>query len=309
LNTIVPALFRRSILDYKRERIETPDHDFLDLDFSSIGSSTAVVILHGLEGSTTNASLKGLAKAINKQGWDAIGFNQRSCSGEANRLETFYHFGKSDDLNLVINHINNTCNYENILLVGYSLGGNIVLKYMGETQWDKTNVTAGAAISVPCALGDSAYRVGKWYNKVYMVSFLKTLKQKVLDKCLEHPQMSIDKKQLVKAKNFEDFDNAYTAPIHGFKNANHYWDQSSSKPFLPTITLPTLLINAQDDPFLTPSCFPYKEAEESAFLHLETPKKGGHVGFVSTTGINGVYWHETRIIKFLAEQLTAIKSK
>lgn len=307
VNTIVPALFRRTILDYKRERIETPDHDFLDLDFSSIGSSTVVVILHGLEGSATNPGLKGMAKAINNKGWDAIGFNQRGCSGEGNKLETSYHFGKSDDLNIVINYINNTYNYQNILLVGYSLGGNVLLKYMGEPQWVKKNITAAVALSVPCAIGDSVYQVGKWYNKVYMLNFLKTLKQKVLDKCLEHPDMNIDKKHIVTAKNFEDFDNAYTAPIHGFKDANDYWNQSSSKQFLSTINLPTLLINAQDDPFLTTSCFPYKEAKESIFFHLETPKKGGHVGFVSSTGINGVYWHETRIIAFLSKQLATVK--
>jgi len=297
INTIVPSVFRRVVIKYNRERLTTLDNDFIDLDYSSKKSKTITLILHGLEGSSNSSNVKGIVKVINQNNWDAVVFNFRGCSGIPNNLLSAYHSGKTDDLDFVVKHLQKS--YEEIFLVGFSLGGNIILKYLGEKHESIRAIKKAVTISVPCDLKSSAIQMEKLSNKVYMNRFLKTLKNKVFSKCKIHTEHFINLELIKNAKTFSDFDNEYTAPIHGFRTANNYWKVNSSKQFLKSSVTPTLLINALDDPFLTKKCFPFEIANASKTLFLETPKKGGHMGFLSKTGINGIYWHEQRVIDFL----------
>jgi predicted alpha/beta-fold hydrolase len=299
VNTIVHALLRIPKIGYDRERLATKDGDFVDLDFSKVGSNTVVLIIHGLEGNSKSGYVKGMIKACNAKGWDGVVLNFRGCSGEENKSFGSYHSGQTEDVDLVVEHLKSAHNYDGILLVSYSLGAKVMLKYLGDNSSTKTLVTAAVAISAPCDLEGCAVQLEKWYNKVYMIAFLRSLRKKVKAKCKAHPNHIINLKAALKANTFKDFDNEVTAPAHGFKDAKDYWTQSSSIQFLFNIKIPTLLINAQDDPFLTPSCFPFKEAEANKYFHLETPKKGGHVGFVSSNLLGGIYWHEKRALAFL----------
>ena len=299
LNTIIPSLFRKVNVVYQRERVITPDNDFIDLDFSSNGNKKVVLVLHGLEGSAKSSNVKGIVEICNLNNYDAVVLNSRGCSGEQNKLITAYHSGKTDDIDLAICHL--IKRYEAVSIIGLSLGGNALLKYLGEDYASINYIKKSVAISVPCDLKSSAIQMAKNSNSIYMKRFLKTLKNKVFEKCEMHKGHSFDLIKIRNAKNFADFDNEYTAPVHGYKNAEIYWKLNSSKPFLNKITTPTLLISALDDPFLTSNCFPYQIAKESDCLFLETPAKGGHVGFLSKTGINGIYWHEKRAMEFIKE--------
>lgn len=306
VNTVAHALLRRVKTSYVRERIVTPDKDFVDLDFSfsdpNRKGKTVVLLIHGLEGSAQSSYVKGMVNAVNNHGWDGVVLNFRGCSGEDNKFFGSYHSGQTSDVRQVVEHLKTAHDYDRIFLVSYSLGANVMLKYLGECG-QENNITASVAVSVPCNLKDCAIQLEKWYNKAYMVTFLRSLREKVKAKCKTHPNHTINLKAALKAKNFISFDNEYTAPAHGFKDAVDYWTKSSCTQFLPQITAPSLIINAKDDPFLTPSCFPYHEATSNEFLFLETPKKGGHVGFVSDVFFQGTYWHEKRVLQFLSEHL------
>jgi uncharacterized protein len=284
LNTIYPALFRNiNNLNYKRERLYTSDGDFIDLDFSKVNSSKIAIISHGLESNSYESYMKGTIKALNQKGWDAVAFNFRGCSGEANNLLKSYHSGATEDLREVIQYI---CSKK---------GGNLVLKYLGEGG---NSISSAVTISVPCCLKEVSIKLAKSSNSIYMKCFLYSLKKKIKAKAQSFPDQ-INYKSFANIKTFYEFDNLYTAPFHGFKDAEDYWAQCSSLNFIPQIKIPTLLINALDDPFLGPNCYPFSYAEKSDCLFLETPKYGGHVGFAS---LNEQYWHEKRIIDFIEFQ-------
>lgn len=300
-STIYPALFRKvKAINYQRERIDTPDGDFLDLDWSRKGSSTLLIAVHGLEGDSDSQYIRGLALAANAKGWDAMALNLRNCSGAPNRLYSSYHSGKSDDLNLVIDHIRATSQYENIVLTGFSLGGNISLKFAGEqSEKLKGRVQAVAAISVPTNLEASAHHLRRFSNRLYLLRFLKSLKRKAAEKVERFPDQatfSID--DLRRVRNFTDYDNLYTAPAHGFRDAKDYWTRCSSAQFIPDIAVPTLIINAQDDPFLPEACYPHQQAKSNPNVRLEAPRYGGHVGFATNHRLKGPLWQETRIVEY-----------
>lgn len=305
INTVAHALLRHPKLSYDRERVITPDDDFVDLDFSRVTSNktkTVVLIVHGLEGSYKSGYVKGMIKAVNELDWDGVVMNFRGCSGEDNNTFGSYHSGQTEDLDFVVRRLKMTHGYDTIYLVSYSLGGNVMLKYLGEKSRSPLEVNASVAVSVPCDLQACAIQLEKSYNKAYMITFLRSLRQKVKRKCAAYPNHQINLKAALKAKNFAAFDNEFTAPAHGFKDAIDYWTKSSCSQFLEKITSPTLLINALDDPFLTPECFPFDAASKNDKLFLETPKKGGHVGFVSHFLLMGRYWHEQRALEFLQEK-------
>ena len=280
LQTIYPSLFRSVKVKYERERIKTPDDDFLDLDWSRVLNSKKLVILsHGLEGDSNRQYIIGMVNNLNKNGYNALAWNYRGCSGEMNKNYRFYHSGSSDDLKFVIDYILSNYNYDEVYLIGFSLGGNITLKYIGETRnnLDK-RIKKGMAISVPCDLSGSAKKMALLSNKIYMQRFINQLKKKLIDKKKQFPdKISIDNYYLI--KSFHQFDDQYTAPIHGFKDAEEYYLLNSSIYFLDTISIPTLILNAKNDPFLSSGCFPYEQAKKSKFLFLETPEQGGHCGF------------------------------
>ena len=295
LQTIQPALFRRvPLVTTRRERLELPDGDFLDLDWAGEGRKRLAILSHGLEASSRATYIQGMAAALQRRGWDVLAWNYRGCSGEMNRLLPFYHSGASDDLHQVIRHALAVHPAGKIDLVGFSLGGNMTLKYLGERQADP-RLHRAVAFSVPCDLACSSERLARRVNRLYMGRFLRCLRRKLVAKRPRFPA-EINLKGIDKLKNFRQFDDRFTAPLHGFRDAEDYWARASSRPFLPRIGIPALLVNAANDPFLGPACFPREEAEASACFHLEIPEEGGHVGFSLP---QGEYWSERRAAEFL----------
>jgi uncharacterized protein len=296
LETIFPSLIRRvGVQPYRRERIDTPDNDFLDLDWLQGDSAKLVIIAHGLEGSSARPYVKGLARAVYQKGYDVLAWNFRGCSGEINRQLRFYHSGATDDLDTVIRHALTKNKYREIILSGFSLGGNLTLKYLGErTPIDA--IRACVVFSVPMHLQSSCARISQPSNWIYANRFLKSLKKKVLLKHKAYPELDIS--LLPSIKTIETFDDRYTAPIHGFRNAAEYYDLNSSIRFIENITVPTLIVNAQNDPFLSEKCFPVNEFKNHKTVRLETPLRGGHVGFTRFSR-DGVYWSEERALQFM----------
>lgn len=301
LQTIFPALFRNPMgVVYQRERIVTPDQDFLDLDWSKASEPTQklVILSHGLEGNSTKQYIVGMVKLMNENGFDCLAWNFRSCGGEMNRTSRFYHSGATDDLDFVINHAV-TKGYEEVYLMGFSLGGNLTLKYLGEAD-RKRSVTIKKAVvfSVPMDLRASSLSIIKRENRVYMHRFMNTLKPKVKAKSLLFPdKINLEKDHLV--KTLYDFDNIYTAPLHGFDDANHYYQSCSSMFFVQNITIPTLIVNADNDPIVPGSSLPQDLLASLTQVQLELSAEGGHCGFRQAKVKNGIYWSEERALNFI----------
>ncbi|PRY13212.1 hypothetical protein CLV24_106127 [Pontibacter ummariensis] len=298
LQTIVPSLFRQvEGVRYERERITTPDKDFIDIDWSRVGSKKLVLLSHGLEGDTGRPYITGMVKAFNARGVDALAWNYRSCSGEPNKLLRSYHLGASDDLDFVLHHALQQDRYETVYLVGFSAGGNITLKYLGEAPAQvPSRVERAAVFSTPVDLKGSAQRI----SKIYTQRFLRTLGQKLEQKQQMFPD-ELDLNGYSLSWSFPEFDDRYTAPIHGFKSAEDYYARVSSRQFLKNIRIPTLLVNAKNDPFLSESCYPLQEAEHNPNFYLEIPEKGGHVGFAEDFG-RDQYYSEKRAVRFLLDK-------
>lgn len=300
IQSIYPTFFRKvKGIRYTRERFETPDNDFIDLDWSRIGSDKVAILLHGLEGHSNRSYMRGMVKACNRNGFDAVAMNFRGCSGEPNRLLRSYHHGSSDELHLIVEHVSANNNYKSISLIGLSLGANVIIKYLGENKLPLSPLIQNAAvISAPFDLTSCAWKLADKSNKLYMKHFLDMLHEKIKAKMAIMPD-KINDDNYKGIRTFKEFDDRYTAPIHGFKNAEDYWEKCSSKQFIQGIKTPTLVINAMDDPFLTGKCFPYKEAETSDYLYLESPQSGGHNGFIAFNKF-GEYWHEKRVMAFIS---------
>jgi predicted alpha/beta-fold hydrolase len=300
ISTIYSGLIRRiNGLVQQRERLELADGDFLDLDWSYASSPTnkVVILLHGLEGNAQRPYISGGAKQFNVSGIDACAVNHRGCSGESNRLLRSYHSGATEDLEAVINHILKDKNYTSIFLMGFSMGGNMTLKYLGEGRSIPNEIKGAVAISVPCNLHSSLLELLKPKNLVYARRFMKNLLEKLRAKQLLFPE-KISDSDIVKIHNLRDFDDIYTSRAHGFKNALDYYEKSSSLQFIHAIETPTLIINARNDSFLGDQCYPYKEAEQNNSVHFELPKYGGHVGFY---GEKNITYTEKRALKFIEE--------
>lgn len=303
VQTIVPSLWRAvPEVAYQRERIELPDGDFLNLDWSRLPAERPtdglVVVSHGLEGSSDRAYVRGMVRALNRAGLDALAWNYRSCGGEMNRLLRSYHLGDTEDLALVLCHALATGRYQRLYLTGFSAGGNVTLKYLGENPARvPAEVRRAAVFSVPTDLRASSFHISRPQNQVYLRRFLTSLRQKIRDKAALLPDQ-VDVTGLDELRNFPEFDGRYTAPMHGFASADAYYESASSGRYLAAIQVPTLLVNAENDPFLPPSCFPRAVAAASAFVYLETPPEGGHVGFGEGTP-DGEYYSERRAAAFL----------
>lgn len=298
LQTILPALLRwRTNAGYQRERLELADGDFLDLDWLLSGSSRLAVLSHGLEGSSHDATVRGMAAALHRAEWDVLAWNYRGCSQEMNRLPRLYHSGETGDLAAVVQHAAER--FPILALIGFSLGGNLVLKYLGEGP-PHAAVAGAVALSPPVNLAASARALDRRRsNRIYLKRLIASLVRKVKAKARHFPER-VDVNQTRGIHGFEDFDGRFTAPVHGFRNAADYWAKCSSRQFLPAITVPTLILSAQDDPFLTSDSFPFAEAAQSAWLFLEAPRAGGHLGFFDTW--NGEQtWAERRVSEFLSD--------
>ena len=302
-STIYSAKFRPSmILNQERERITLPDSDFLDVDWSfSINqkngspSKRLAIVLHGLEGNAQRPYVKGIGAFLVKNNWDVAGVNYRGCSGETNLSYQSYHSGKTDDLETIIKHILEKDRYKEIILVGFSLGGNLLLKYLGECPALPKEIKKGIAISVPTSLKGSLESLIKIENWLYSTSFLINLKKKYKIKTPHFPD-KMNESDLNKIKSLLDFDNVYTSKAHGFDDAYDYYKKNSCNQFIPSIKIPVLILNAKNDSFLNQDCYPYEAADKSKNIYLETPLYGGHVGFHQT---NTLYYSEKRTLDFL----------
>ena len=297
VQTLFPPVFRpRPEVSYERQRLDTSDGDFVDLDWSRGGGERLVVILHGLEGHSVSKYVLGMARAARLHGLDVLAMNHRSCGGELNRKPTMYHSGWTDDLHEVLVMVEALGRYRSVDLVGFSLGGNLILKYLGESPQDvEPSIAAAVAISAPVDLAVCSRQLDRPTNWIYNRRFLAKLDRKIREMASLHPG-AIDTEPLTRVASITDFDDLYTAPMHGFTDAADLYKQCSARQFLDAITTPSLLISALNDPFLGPSCYPVEEAERSSCFHLETPAHGGHVGFHAP---GPLYWSEQRAVAFV----------
>lgn len=301
LHTVYPTLFRRgNPPPYRRQRVELPDGDFIDLDWLRAGHDRVALLCHGLEGCSHSTYMRGMSRALHAAGWDVACFNFRGCSGEPNRLPRMYHSGATDDLRQIVETLVHAEQYTDLSLVGFSLGGNLLLKYLGERGEDLPDALRSAvALSVPIDLGASADELLKCHNRIYALRFLRLLKRKIAIKHVQHPQQ-IPIEGLDQIHDLIEFDDRYTAPLHGFDSARDYYRRCSSRYFLQGIRRPTLILSALDDPFLTPECFPRQAATDNPWLYLQTPSYGGHVGFVSPR-LRAPFWSEQQTIDFFQQ--------
>jgi predicted alpha/beta-fold hydrolase len=299
--TIYPALFRNINVHYQRERIILKDGDFLDLDFLKNENSPVLVLFHGLEGSSDSQYIKGFSKSFFDIGFTTVAVNFRSCSGSLNNKLRSYHSGATDDIDEVLQFISNRLPQSDLYALGFSLGGNALLKYTCDLEHLlPKNLKKVAAISVPIDLAASSKALETFSNKVYMQRFLKSLNNKMKEKEKQFPG-TISTKGIEKIKTFHEWDSEFTAPIHGFKDSKDYYEKCNALQFLQQAPIPTLLLNAANDPFLAKSCFPKTISEQSDLFHFMFSDFGGHVGFAYSKA-NGTYEHERRIHEFFGTQ-------
>lgn len=305
LQTIWPTFCRSRIrkLPLERERLEMPDGDFIDLDWLDKNNTGVplVIILHGFEGSIDSPYARGMMQKINEQGWRCVFMHFRGCSGEPNRLPRGYHSGETADVSCMIKMFRQREPDVPIAAIGYSLGGNVLLKWLGETGC-KNPLKAAIAISVPFELQKAADRIQQGFSRLYQWYFLKCIRERLLNKFQSVPP-HLDPDLLLRAATVREFDNKYTAPLHGFSNADEYYTAASSRQYLRSIQIPTLVLHARDDPFMTEDVIPGAD-EVSSSVTLEVTEAGGHVGFISGRyPWAPTYWLEERAPEFLRDYL------
>ena len=297
LQTLWPYFFRpQPQLDLARERLELPDGDFVDLSLTANAGNPIVAVFHGLEGCVDSHYVRPLLAAVEKRGWHGVFMHFRGCSGVHNRLARSYHSGDTADIGFLVDHLHRLYPGVPIAAAGYSLGGNALLKYLGEADREG-QVNAAAAISVPYVLAEGAKRLKAGFSRVYQRRLLGLLKRKITGK-FSTRDCPFNLGELAQLKDFFRFDDRITAPLHGFAGVMDYYTRSSSRPFLKSIKVPSLLIHARNDPFMTEDVIP-EEDELSECVQLELAETGGHIGFVSGM-VPGYasYWLERRIIEF-----------
>ncbi len=301
LETIFPATFRQVSVAIQPERIEipTPDDDFLILDFYRTRGEKLIIISHGLEGDSQRPYVLGLTKKFTSEGWDVLAWNFRGCGGKMNKGLKFYHSGATYDLETVAKY-GVKLGYDQIAMTGVSLGGNLTLKFLGEENVPR-EVRSAAVFSVPLDLAGCSREIDKRHNFLYAHRFLKSLKLKVREKSRAYPE-AFDLEELNQLKTIYEFDDVVTAPLGGFSGADDYYQKSSSIHFIPKIKIPTLVVNALNDPFLSNSCYDTTNFETSDNVYFEMPKFGGHVGF-SKFGNEGHYWSEERAFEFISKHI------
>lgn len=300
LETVWPSLLRRvKAPPYRRERLATADGDFLDLDWLQQRGRRLAVISHGLEGDSRRQYVAGMANALAANGWDVLAWNFRGCGGEINRQPRFTHNGATEDLHAVILHALRSHGYASVALVGFSMGGNLSLVYLGrDAERVPGEVKAALCFSVPCDLAAASRRLAEPGNRLYMSRFMRLMGRKVRLLARTFPEQfpCADYRAL---KTFQDFDGRYTAPLHGFRDAQHYWEECSSRRYLASIRQPAWIVNADNDPFLTASCFPAFAEHGNPLVSLVRTAHGGHCGFAGRVG-RRLYWSEAFAVDVLA---------
>jgi len=327
LQTIWPAtLAPCPSIAWRRERWETPDGDFVDVDFAgptlpgtdrgarrppamragaadpAVSGAPLLVLFHGLEGNSGSHYARALADAALRRGWSMAVPHFRGCSGELNRAPRAYHSGDSAEIDWMLRRFARMPGpAPAIAAVGVSLGGNVLLKWLGEQREAAGFVRAAVAVSPPQDLHASAVALSRGFNLVYTRHFLRTLKRKSLAKLDQFPGL-YDRERTRRARDFFDFDDAVTAPLHGFSSCFDYWERSSCKPFLAGVRVPTLVINARNDPFLPAGALAARD-EVSDRVTLDYPAEGGHVGFVRGPLPGRLDWLPGRALDSVARAL------
>ncbi len=303
LQTIYAAFLDwRYRVNYRRERWDTPDGDFIDTDWiEGMNDKPLVVLFHGLEGGSRSHYALSLMHALCKLNWCGVVVLFRSCSGEINRLPRAYHSGDSAEIAWILRKFKTQYPQTKIYAIGVSLGGNALLKWLGEEgEGAKNTIDAAAAVSAPLDMMVSGDHLGQGFNLLYTRTFLASMKKKFLEKMKRFPNLA-DREAMLCSRTLRQFDDVVTAPLHGYKNTDDYWTQASSKPGLINIRVPTLLINAKNDPFLPASALP-SPAEVSAAVTLDFPDTGGHASFVSGAFPGHLDWLPQKILDFFSQQ-------
>lgn len=301
LQTIVPnVLFKRVQPPLQRERLELPDGDFIDIDWTTNAGGPIVIVLHGLEGSIHSHYAGSIMRRIEQLGFRGALINFRGCSGEPNRLPIGYHSGFTQDLEYFTGLLKRREPDTLLAAVGYSLGGNALLKWLGESSNSHRLVT-GVAVSVPFDLADASRVIETGASQLYKWNLLGRMKRSTMDK-FSRVQAPYPLPQIRKIKTFREFDDKLTAPLHGYKDADDYYRSCSSRFFLKQITIPTLVLHSADDPFMSPASVP-KPDELSDAVTLELSRMGGHVGFVGGSLFRPHMWLPERIGRHLLEHL------
>ncbi len=297
-------LRRRKPNGIRRERIVTPDDDFLDLDFAGDFSNPRALVLlqHGLEGSALRGYALNVYHELAHFGIPTVGLNFRSCSGELNRAQRLYHSGETEDTRFVVQWLHERYPDARIGAIGFSLGGNALLKYLGE-EGPAVRLACAVAVSVPFDLGVGADHLdrsamGRFYTRLFVKALVRKSREKV-----ELIANSCDFERGLRAQTFREFDDAITAPLHGFANADDYYERSSSAHFLPSIRIPTLILHSEDDPFLPATSIPYSNIAGNPKLHGIITRTGGHVGFIYGSPVKPRFWAEETAARFLAQCL------
>jgi predicted alpha/beta-fold hydrolase len=320
VQTIVPSLFaRRPAVAFRRERWDTPDGDFIDVDWvvhggeprPTLATNTAaetpaadaplLVLFHGLEGSSASHYASTLMAAAREYGWHGVVPHFRSCSGPLNRLPRFYHLADSNEVDWVLRRLR-TVHRGPIAAAGVSLGGNVLLRWLGEQREDAAAiVSAAAAISTPIDVHAGGRALSQGFGLVYTRNFLKTLKLKASQKLVQFPGL-FDRDAMLASRTMYEFDNVVTAPLHGFRNTDHYWSAATTRPLLPHIQVPTLVLNARNDPFLPAEALPSRH-EVSAAVELDQPRHGGHAGFMTGPFPGRIDWLSRRVLGYLEQHV------
>lgn len=303
LQTLWPLLRQDAAPPYRRQRWDTPDGDFIDLDWvDGPPSAPLVVLFHGLEGSSRSHYARALMAALSAVGWRGVVPHFRGCSGEPNRLPRAYHSGDSGEIDWILRRLRAQSGDQTpIFAAGISLGGNALLKWLGEGgAAHRDLIQAAAAVCPPLDLTLSGHALGAGLNRLYTRNFLATLKPKALAKLVRHPGLA-DAQAIRRASTLFAFDDAYTAPVHGYRDAADYWRRASSRPWLRHIQVPTLLLSAANDPFVPAGALP-GPADLSPAVHFECPAQGGHVGFLAGPWPGHLGWLPRRLHAFFVTQ-------
>lgn len=300
LQTVYPALLPQPAPAYRRERWDTPDGDFVELDWIDGRPGTPLVVMfHGLEGSSGSHYARALMRAIAARKWHGAVYHYRGCGGAPNLLPRAYHSGDTAEMDWALPRLKARFPDLPVYAVGVSLGGNVLLKWLGEEGGAASGLVArAAAVSAPLDLMASGEALEHGVNRLYTRVFLGTLKPKVVELLARHPGLC-DRNRLLQARTLREFDNVFTAPVHGFRDTDDYWTRASSKPWLARIAVPTLVLNARNDPFLPERALP-GASEVSGHVTLEYPTQGGHVGFCTGPFPGRVDWLPRRLLGFFS---------
>ena len=309
IQTLFPTLFRRfKNVSFQQEELALPDGDFVDLVWNSKPLRTChkpiVVVFHGLEGSVASPYASGIMQRLNADNWHAVVMHFRGCSGRGNRLARTYHSGETEDAKYLLQWLQTQYPHAPLAAIGFSLGGNMLLKLLGE-MGTATHLRAAISVCAPLRLDLCANQLQIGFSRIYQYHFMRSLKRKVLNKYDQHDYrqlIGLDPQAVTKLNNFWQFDDAFTAPIHNFLNVQDYYTKASARQYLNAIEIPTLVIQSLDDPFMPPAVIP-DETELATNVQLEISEKGGHLGFIAGSIWQPKFWLEQRLPQFLRQQL------